>query len=398
MEKQRKEVRYIRGISKKLLMSMAVLLCVLCMAGTIQASAASTNVVASAKTVTGGKWVGKKYRLSNGRYAKNTWLKIDGSVYRFNSKGKRVTGWITYKNAKYYAASNGKVYVKKWLKKSGKYYYFLSNGKLAKSRMISSGTKCYYVNKSGVRVKSTWVTYKKKRYYFNKSGIRLQSTWLKYKGKYYYLGADGAKVVNRWVGNYYVDGNGARKTNCVVDGYYLGANGKKTVKKFTGKYIFVGDSRTLEMKNVIAPADTLYIAKVGSGYSWLESSAGPLLEDYLKLNPNVKVVLAFGVNDLGNIQSYITYYRSLIKKYPKTKFYVLSVNPVDAKKGKENGYTVKNSQIVAFDKKLRTALGTSVYINSYKYIKARGVDTRDGIHYEPQVYIDLYNFITGKIG
>lgn len=391
-------MRNIRGICKKLLVLAAVLLCVLCTAGTIQASAASTNVVASAKTVTGGKWEGKKYRLSNGRYAKNTWLKIDGSIYRFNSKGNRVTGWITYKNAKYYAASNGKVYVKKWLKKSGKYYYFLSNGKLAKSRMISSGGKYYYVNKSGVRVKSTWITYKKKRYYFNKSGVRLQSTWLKYKGKYYYLGADGAKAVNQWVGSYYVGSNGARKTNCFVDGYYLDANGKKTVKKFNGKYIFVGDSRTLEMKSVIAPADTLYIAKVSSGYSWLESSAGPLLKEYLYLNPNVKVVLAFGVNDLGNIQSYITYYRSLIKEYPKTKFYVLSVNPVDEKKGKENGYTVKNSQIVAFDKKLRTAFGTSVYINSYKYIKSRGVDTRDGIHYESQVYIDLYNFITGKIG
>lgn len=379
-------------------MSVAVLFCILCMAGTIQASAAGTNVVTSAKTVTGGKWVGKKYRLSNGSYAKNTWLKIGGSIYRFNSKGNRMTGWITYQKEKYYAASNGKVYVKKWLKKNGNYYYFLSNGKMARSRMIASGKNYYYVNKSGVRVKSAWITYKGKRYYFNKSGVRLQNTWLKYNGKYYYLGADGAKVVKQWVGDYYVDANGARKTNCVVDGYYLGANGKKTVKKFTGKYIFVGDSRTLEMKNVIAPEDTLYIAKVGAGYSWLKSDAGPLLKNYLNLNPDVKVVLAFGVNDLGNIQSYITYYSSLIKQYPKTKFYVLSVNPVDEKKEAQNGYSVKNSQIAAFDKKLSAAFGSSVYINSYKYIKSRGVETRDGLHYETQVYIDLYNFIIGKIG
>ncbi len=377
---------------------MAVLLCVLCMAGTIQASAASTNVVTSAKTVTGGKWVGKKYRLSDGRYAKNTWLKISGSVYRFNSKGVRVTGWITYKQAKYYAASNGKIYVKKWLKKDGKYYYFLSNGQMAKKQMISSGTKYYYVNKSGVRVKSAWITYKGNRYYFDKSGVRLQNTWLKFKGKYYYLGEGGVKAVNQWIGDYYVDSKGARMTNCVVDGYYLGEDGKKTVQKFTGKYIFVGDSRILEMKNVIAPADTLYIAKVNTGYPWLQSDAGPLLEEHLKLNPNVKVVLAFGTNDLGNIESYITYYRDLIKKYPKTEIHVLSVNPVDEKKGKECGYSIKNTQIVAFDKKLRAAFGTPVYINSYKYIKSRGVDTRDGVHYEEQVYVDLYNFITGKIG
>ena len=79
-------------------------------------------MVKSAQKVSGGKWVGKKYKLSNGRYAKNKWLKIGSSIYRFDSKGKRVTGWIKYQNQKYYAASNGKLYVKKWLKKSGKYY------------------------------------------------------------------------------------------------------------------------------------------------------------------------------------------------------------------------------------------------------------------------------------
>lgn len=379
-------------------MLTAVLLCILCMSETSQVSAAGTNVVTSAKTVTGGKWVGKKYRLSNGSYAKSTWLRIDGSIYRFNAKGNRVTGWFTYKNARYYAASTGKVYVKKWLKKNGNYYYFLSSAQMAKSRMIASGGKYYYVNKSGIRVTSAWITYKGKRYFFDKSGVRLQSTWVKFKGKYYYLGADGVKAVNQWIGDYYVNEKGARLTNCEVDGYYLGADGKKTLIKFTGKYIFVGDSRMLGMKNVIAPADTLYIAKVSAGYSWLESAAGPLLKDYLNLNPDVKVVLALGVNDLGNIQSYIAYYRSLIQQYPATKFYVLSVNPVDEKKAAQNGYTIKNSQIVAFDKKLRKAFGTSVYINTYKYIKSRGVDTRDGVHYETQVYIDLYQFITSTIG
>ena len=115
------------------------------------------------------------------------------------------------------------------------------------------------------------------------------------------------------------------------------------------------------------------------------------------MNPNVKVILAFGVNDLGNIGNYISYYNTLIKQYPKTKFYVLSVNPVDEKKEKEHGYTVKNSQIIAFDKKLKAAFGNGTYLNTYKFIVSRGVDTRDGVHYEEQVYRDLYNYIISKI-
>ena len=57
-----------------------------------------------------------------------------------------------------------------------------------------------------------------------------------------------------------------------------------------------------------------------------------------------------------------------------------------------------NAQIVEFDKKLRLTIGEPPYINTYKFVKSRGVDTRDGLHYEAKVYTDLYNFIMSKIG
>ncbi|RKJ49210.1 hypothetical protein D7Y05_11365 [bacterium 1XD42-54] len=391
-------MRKIKRKAKKLLFVAIMLLSMLVLSGTIQVSAAGTNVVKSAQKVSGGKWVGKKYKLSNGRYAKNKWLKIGSSIYRFDSKGKRVTGWIKYQNQKYYAASNGKLYVKKWLKKSGKYYYFKSTGCMAKNEMVSYGGKYYYVNGSGVRVKSAWVTYKGKRYYLDKNGVRLQKTWIKYKGKYYYVDKNGVKAVNKWVGDYYVGPKGARKTNCIVDGYHIGADGKRGEKVFDGNYIFVGDSRMEEMKNVVGTTDVTYIAKIGSGFEWLQSEAGPLLETYLSAKPDVKVVLAFGVNDLGNIDRYIEYYQELIRKYPQTKFHFISVNPVDEAKCQQHGYKVTNAQIVEFDKKLRLTIGEPPYINTYKFVKSRGVDTRDGLHYEAKVYTDLYNFIMSKIG
>ena len=108
------------------------------------------------------------------------------------------------------------------------------------------------------------------------------------------------------------------------------------------------------------------------------------------------VVFAFGVNDLGNVNSYISYYKSLQKKYPKAKFYYLSVNPVNEGTAAAYGYQVKNSQIKTFNKKLKSAFGGK-YLNSYSYLTKNGFSTADGVHYTAATYQKLYKFIKSKI-
>ena len=399
-----------------------MLLCVLCFAGTMQTVAATkTNVVTSAKKVSGGKWVnttaGKKYRYKSGSYAKNAWIKISGKIYHFDSKGICETGWITYNDDSYYASSSGQLYVKKWLTKDGnryyfqsdgvcakfkwltigkKQYFFLKSGKQAKNQMFTYKNKTYYVNKNGTKVKSAWIKKGGKLYYFDKDGVRVQKKWVKYQGEYRYLGSDGTIVTDSWVGSYYVNSEGIRLKNCVKDGYYLNASGKKVIKVFKGDYIFVGDSRMVGMQISKAPSNTKYIAKESQGYSWLKSTGGVTLQYYLKANPKVKVVLALGVNDLGNISSYISYYKNLIKKYPKTEFYILSVNPVEENAGKRYSGYVKNSAIKTFNKKLKTAFA-SRYVDSYNYMWKNGYETFDGLHYTVAVYQDLYDFIVKEI-
>lgn len=415
---------FIRKFKKRIL-TLILLIAVLSLAGSVQASAAGTvNVVTSAKKVSKGKWIktsaGKKYRYSGGTYAKNQWLSIGGKIYHFDSNGICEQGWITYNGNSYYAASNGQLYIKKWLTKDGERYYFQANGicvkykwqtinkkeyfflksgKMAKNQMFTYKNKTYYVNKSGQKIKGAWVKKNGKMYYFDKDGVRLQKKWVKYKGDFRYLGADGTIVKNSWVGSYYVDKDGKRLKNCVKDGYYLNASGKKVIKVFDGDYIFVGDSRTVGMEVSKPSANTKYIAKVGEGYNWLKKTGGVTLQYYLKTNPNVKVVLALGVNDLGNINSYISYYKSLIKKYPKTEFYILSVNPVEEKVAPygTRGY-VKNSSIKTFNKKLKASF-SSRYVDSYNYMwnKEKGYETTDGLHYTVRVYQDLYDFIIKAI-
>ena len=61
------------------------------------------------------------------------------------------------------------------------------------------------------------------------------------------------------------------------------------------------------------------------------------MKDYLNSNQKVTVVLALGVNDMGNLPYYISYYQDLMKKYPKTTFYVMGVGPVDEKTEEKHG-------------------------------------------------------------
>lgn len=258
--------------------------------------------------------------------------------------------------------------------------------------------KTYYFKANGVRAESTWIKKGGKYYYFGKNGIRAENQWVKRKGKYYYLGANGTIVKKSWVDNnkYYVGANGTRVTNTVKDGYYLNASGKNVIKVFHGNYIFIGDSRMVGMQSAIAQSDTLYIAKNGQGYAWLKSTAGVQLRYYLKSNPDVKVVLALGVNDLRNVNSYISYYKKLIREFPKTKFYVLSVNPVNEKLEAKRGYKFKNSSIRSFNNKMYVAF-RSKFVNTYAQMKKDGFGTKDGLHYLKADYQKLYATIISKI-
>lgn len=140
-----------------------------------------------------GKWVKKKghylYKLRDGTYARNTWLKIKKKIYRFDQKGFRMTGWHKYCGNKYYAASNGvmqtgfkksgsaRYYFKKngimasgqWIKSKGRYYYFRSNGKMAKGWLIL-GKSRYYLDPDGVRVSGDYYI-KNRGYHFNRAGV-----------------------------------------------------------------------------------------------------------------------------------------------------------------------------------------------------------------------------------
>lgn len=303
------------------------------------AATTNTNVISYAKgnKISKGKWLktkqGTRYRQKNGEFMTDTWCTIGGAVYYFDQKGFVKTGTFKYNKKFYHAGSNGKVYVKKWYK---------------------SGKKTYYYNSKGNRA----------------------TGWVKIKGKNYYFTRTGELVTNNWVSSSYVGKNGVRVSGKTVQGRKLNKSGTIQKASKNDKYIFVGASHGVDMSVAVNSSDTIFIAKGGAGLSWLKKTAGPQMMSYLNRNYNYKVIFQLGGNDLGNVDKYIQYYRTLMKKYPKTQFYFLENIPGDG----NYALTYKNEAKKRYDRKLREAFGDRC-IAAYAYMEKIGFRTVDGTHY-----------------
>lgn len=182
-----------------------------------------------------GKWERKNgkicFRLKDGTYAKDGWIKVRGKVFYLNSEGYQVKGWIRYRGHLYYIGSKGSLHLG-WLKLSKYNYYMRSNGSMAIG-ITAIGTDKYYFDKNGIQ-KTGWVTSGKYRYYFDKStGTMKRDAWIRSStGKYRYVKNDGKMAKSQWLNlkglQYYVDSDGYRVTGIQYignKGYYFKKDG-----------------------------------------------------------------------------------------------------------------------------------------------------------------------------
>lgn len=157
--------------------------------------------------------------------------------------------------------------------------------------------------------------------------------------------------------------------------------------------IYMGDSRIVGMMSSITNKSITYIAQSGAGYSWLVDSAIPELTN--KIEGKKFIVLAFGLNDLGNAANYLTKYQELKDTYPNVNIYIMSVNPIDEAKEAENGYTVTNESIENFNETMKNSFGEN-YIDVYAQIKDN-FETEDGVHYTTETYKKIHEIVINYI-
>ena len=153
-------------------------------------------------------------------------------------------------------------------------------------------------------------------------------------------------------------------------------------------FLFVGDSRTVQLKNAVGATDKDYIAKIGEGYSYFKNTA--ISEIPSHAGQGTVMIINFGVNDLANASKYIKLVNSNIDAWTNAGItvYYSSVTPVGS-----NCSSVSNTQIENFNAKLKEGLDPRVkWIDSYTYLSQTGFSSSDGLHYSKDTYKNLYAY------
>lgn len=168
-------------------------------------------------------------------------------------------------------------------------------------------------------------------------------------------------------------------------------NNKNTIYN---KVVLIGDSRFYGQSSYnFENPKTTYIAKSSEGLNFLKNSNSKIKS---LDSTSTAFVINLGVNDLYNINNYISYINSLALSL-KGDIYYLSVNPVEEDVETKYGYSIKNSQINDFNNKMKNELKSVTYLDSNSYLKRKGFNTVDGIHYTKDTYQKISNFISSNV-
>ena len=174
----------------------------------------------------GSQWMFAYY---NGTYAKNCWEKIDGYWYHFDGNGIMQTGWLNIGGTWYYLNPSSGAMATGWLKLGDVWYYLNSSSGTMATGWLKVGNTWYYMNpsngamqtgwldlngtkyylKSDGAMATTWVKIGNTWYYMNPSSGAMQTGWLKLGSTWYYLKSDGTMAADTWIGDYYVNADGA---------------------------------------------------------------------------------------------------------------------------------------------------------------------------------------------
>lgn len=232
----------------------------------VDMEAADTDATGTWKKNSKGWW----YQYSDGSYAKDGMVEIDGKRYVFDARGYILNGWYREATGAYYYSTNLGLRTG-WILISGKWYYLDAQTGVMKTGWATIDDKRYYFVSSGV-MKTGWVAINNKWYYFAASGA-MQTGWVKVSGKWYYMNTRNGVMQTGFLpdeGNvYYLSSSGAMQTGWIkLNGnwyYFQNPQGKmETAKWISGKYY-------VDSKGIMACYCYVYDRLTGN-YYWVNKS------------------------------------------------------------------------------------------------------------------------------
>ena len=146
------------------------------------------------------------------------------------------------------------------------------------------------------------------------------------------------------------------------------------------KVVYIGDSRFYQASQLDTDPSHYYIAKSAMAYDWFSTTALKRLDGYLKnySNAEVAVVINMGANDVVKTEAadkYVKRFKKLEKKYPNVDFYYMSLNPFISY------YSDSNKQAKEFNRKIKSGVGKSKYIDTFNGLDFDDADFVDPVHY-----------------
>ena len=183
----------------------------------------------------------------------------------------------------------------------------------------------------------------------------------------------------------YVDTSGKPPQSIISGSTNNGGTGQNSGE--INSVIFVGDSRTVGMKNIMG-TDDIWSCKGSMGLNWMRSTGIPNISSEIK--EGAALVILMGVNDLYQVNNYISYLNENVTAWTNSgaKVYFVSVNPT------EGSYSHMNDDIDSFNQTIRSNLNSAIsYIDCNSHLKSVGFSTTDGLHYTAETYREIYNYI-----
>ena len=170
-----------------------------------------------------GQWksgyFGWWYAYSDGTYAANETLVIDGLTYRFDASGYLKMGWVHEAGHWYYHGTSGAQQVG-WVKDRGSWYYFdPATGAMATGWTQISGS-WFYMSSSGA-MRTGWVKDDGTWYYLSPSGS-MTTGWTQIGGSWYHFGTNGAMTTGWYQEGptwFYLRGSGSMATGWELIGW-----------------------------------------------------------------------------------------------------------------------------------------------------------------------------------
>lgn len=155
--------------------------------------------------------------------------------------------------------------------------------------------------------------------------------------------------------------------------------------------LFIGDSRCVQMQEAVGGGNSSWICENSKGYKWLSENAIQRADECV--GKGTKVVICLGVNDTDHAYDYAALINQKAAEWAArgAKTYYVSVNPVW-----ENPY-VTEEQVQLFNSAIIGALSGVRWIDTHSYLVNTGYRLVDGLHYDTDTYIKIFNAIVGSL-